>query len=408
MRTSLTVAGTVSDPALDAITVTIGGTTFRATVSGSVGPRRFRSPKAQLLTSVRRHRLPRPRRQPSRARSPSTAPRRSSRVSESGAPFTGTLLNRAVALLVRAVDADPVTQLTDARRRSRTSPAPPSTSEGSHTLERRGARLRGSRHAAGVRPSCIDRTPPAIRNLNPANGATVGTMPTSIAGSTDADAARIELLAHESSWPLPRATRRSNWRTFRSPKGPNRFTLRATDRAGNAAEVDYSVIVQDRRADRRDPRRRRADRGRTRSSRAPSRRVIRASDPAATLTATLERRAASRPAPTIAHDGDYTLIATRHGLAAAHRQSTDHVFTIDRTAPVVHDHLPAVRRRLRPGCRSKCAATPATASAPTSTASPSTLGRERRSSSLPTLALELGDNTHRGHRPRPRRQRRTR
>ena len=256
-------------------------------------------------------------------------------VRESGAPFTATLLNRSVTLLVRAIDADPNVQVTTTLDGSAYLSGAAINTEGAHTLAVTATDCAGH-SATRSFPFTIDRTPPAIRNLNPANGATVGTMPASIAGSTDPDAATIELLGTPLTVaPAPDATFVLSGVGF--AEGVNRFILRATDHAGNSAQYDYTVTVKTA------PPVVTILEGGTPlvSGTLYTRAVtpeIKVDDATATLSATLNG-APFTSGTTITADGDYRLTASATD-SLGHTGTAERVFTIDRTAPSVQITFP--------------------------------------------------------------------
>jgi len=323
--TTLTVTGTVSDPRVQSVKVnevaaTITGDTWTSSVPVLEG--------SQLLTVVAADTLGHLTTIARTVLIDRTTP--AIEVRESGAPFTGTLFNRSVALLVRAVDADANVQLTATLDGAAYVSGTPVTAEGSHTLSVTATDC-ASHSATRSFPFTIDRTPPAIRNHNPAHGSTVGTLPTSIAASTDPDATKIELLGTAIvATPAPDASFVLNGVAF--AEGVNRFVLRATDRAGNSAQYDYTVTVKTT-----PPVVSILENGAPLAPNTiytrPVTPVIKVNDTAATLTATLNS-ATFTSGTTITADGEYRIIATATD-SLNHTGRAETVFTIDRTAPSV-------------------------------------------------------------------------
>jgi RHS repeat-associated protein len=334
---ALAVSGTVTDPHVGSVTVTVGAASAAATVdangawSASVP---VTSDGKKLITVEATDSLGHATSVSRTVTIDRIAP--SVDITEGGATFAKTAVNRPVSLFARAADADPnvvvVAKLDGAAYASGT----PIASEGSHTLAVAATDCAGHNSAKSV-TFVVDLTPPTIRNLNPANGATVGTMPSSISGLTDADAVSVEISgtalrttpAPDGSFTIP---------SVPFAEGSNRFVLVATDRAGNSSSLDYTVIV-----------RTIAPVVEIRESGLPiadgalfSRTVtpvIRSSDPAATVTATLDG-AAFTSGTTISADGTHKLIGTATD-SFGHAGTAEANFTIDRTPPVVKITAPA-------------------------------------------------------------------
>jgi RHS repeat-associated protein len=326
---SLEVHGTASDDRLNAVTVTVGDTPVTATISGNSWSATMPVTEGTFLISVRAtDSLGHEETVTRTVTIDRTAP--VVEIVESGAPFTATLLNRPVALLVRS-DAAVTATLDGHPYASGTAIA----AEGTHTLAVEARDCAGHVTTQSL-TFALDFTPPAIRNLAPANGATTGTLPSAISGATDTDAMRVEIAALGlSATPAPDGTFQLN---VPFAEGNNRFTLRATDRAGNSAEVAYSAIVRTS-----GPVVEILEDGAPVAANALFARaitpVLRANPPAATLTATLNG-ASFTPGSTIANDGAYTLTA-RATDELQHTGEATATFTIDKTAPVVTIAAPA-------------------------------------------------------------------
>ena len=258
-------------------------------------------------------------------------------VRESGASFTATLLNRTISLLVRANDADPnVAVSAKLDNVAQTLLSVLSVGEGAHSLAVSATDCAGHKTDKTL-AFTIDLTPPTIRNLNPAGGTTVGQTPNAISGVTDTDAARVEIIGSALA-ATPNADGTFTIAAVPFAEGTNRFTLKATDRAGNSSQSDYAVTVQ---------------------TTAPivsileggspllaatlfNRAVtpeLKVNDPAATISATLNG-APFTSGTTVTADGNYSLIVAATD-ALHHTGHADTTFVIDRTPPVVKITSPA-------------------------------------------------------------------
>ncbi|HEX6178284.1 MAG TPA: Ig-like domain-containing protein, partial [Thermoanaerobaculia bacterium] len=255
-------------------------------------------------------------------------------VRENGAEFTATIVNRAVSFFIRATDADSTVAAVATLDGQPYAAGTAVGNEGQHRLVVRATDCAG--HVTEKTfDFTIDLTPPAIRNLQPENGGSTGTMPSSIRGTTDADAVRVELAAPAVG--VEPAADGSFVIAAPFEEGTNRFTITARDRAGNSSSVDYSLrvkttgpIVEIRES------------GSPMVSGTLFNRVvtpmIRTSETDATITATLNN-AAFASGTAISNDGAYTLRATATDTLG-HSVTEEVTFTIDRTPPVVKIESP--------------------------------------------------------------------
>ncbi len=255
-------------------------------------------------------------------------------ITEAGAPFAAALVNRSVALFVRSSDTDLSVALT---LKLDTLPYVSGTvieSEDTHTLEV------SARDCAGLTATRtitfrIDKTPPVLSSFSPANGSTVGTMPGSITGTTN-EKATIAIVGSGATVSAPAGPFALPNVSFE--EGTNRFTLRATDDAGNASELAYLVTVKTS-----------APSVEILESGAPlapntlfNRDVkpeIRSNDREATITATLNGTLYTS-GTAITTDGTYTLAATASD-SLEHTGSHSVTFRIDKTPPAVAITAPA-------------------------------------------------------------------
>ncbi|HET8796729.1 MAG TPA: Ig-like domain-containing protein, partial [Thermoanaerobaculia bacterium] len=333
--TTLAVSGTVSDPRLDLVKVTIGDQTVNATVSGNAWTASTPVSEGKALITVEArdqsgHTV-------SLSRSiivDRTAP--AIEITSGGAPFTATLVNRPVSLFVRVTDADPNVAVTTKLDGAAYTAGTPIAAEGTHTFEVRATDCAGHAAQKGIELT-IDLTPPALRDYVPANGGTVGTMPSTLTGRTDADTASIVIEGTNLSAAI--AGDAFSFAGVPFAEGTNRFALVATDRAGNRATFEYSVVV-----------RTAAPVVEIRESglpivngtlytRAVTPTIRVAGGVQATIAATLNG-AAYTSGTTISSDGDYRIAATATD-DLGHSGSAEATFSIDRTPPVVTITTPA-------------------------------------------------------------------
>ncbi|MGK2858355.1 MAG: Ig-like domain repeat protein, partial [Thermoanaerobaculia bacterium] len=332
---SLTITGTASDERLASVKARVGATTYDAVLAsgawtvtisnvaeGTLGVVIEASDAARHTTTANvGYRIDR------------TAP--VIEVSEGGAAFSAALVNRSIALFVRASDADPAVQVTATLDGNPYASGSVVDAEGAHTLVV-SARDCASLEATRTISFRIDKTAPTLANLAPANGATSSVVPSSITGASD-DATRVEIVGTAVATTIPAG---SPFSLANVPfeEGTNRFTLRATDEAGNASELAYVVTVK---------------------TTAPSVEIlesgtpiapdalfnrdvtpeIRASESDATIAATLNS-APYTSGTAITIDGNYTLAATATD-SLQHSGSHSVSFRIDKTAPAVAITSPA-------------------------------------------------------------------
>jgi RHS repeat-associated protein len=324
--TSLTVSGTVADPRLDKITVngtvaTVTGATWSASIPVNEG----RVLVTVVATDTAGHSA-------SVTRSV-TIDRTAPAIEVNDVPqFT----NRPVAFVVRATDADPNAAVTSKLDGQTYESGTTIQSEGKHTLVVTATDCAGH-HSDKTVEVTIDTTAPTIRNLNPANDATVGAMPSAISAVTDTDVTKVEL-SDTALTATPAADGSFTIAAVPFAEGTNTFGLVATDRAGNRGSLTYTVIVKTN-----------APVVEIRESGLPIAPattfnravtpVIRSSDAQATISATLNGNPYTS-GTTIANDGSYTLHATATD-AFSHSGSADATFTIDKTAPTVKITSPA-------------------------------------------------------------------
>jgi hypothetical protein len=160
-------------------------------------------------------------------------------VFEGTAPFTATLVNRPVALSVRAKDADANATLEVTLDGAPFVSGTVIAAEGLHTLKAKAKDCAGHTSDEATVAFRIDLTPPLLSNLVPANGATIGNKPT-ITGTVSEPAS---IIAEGTSYV---ATVTGNAFTIAPAleEGPNAFSLLATDAAGNQSRLPYAITVK--------------------------------------------------------------------------------------------------------------------------------------------------------------------
>ena len=328
--TTLQVSGVANDPRLDSVTV--NGVAATLDASGSFTASVPVAEGKQLITVEARDRAGH-----AASASRTVVIDRTDpviEIRENGDTFTGGILNRKVSIFVTAdsgrqtilsvlLDGAPYTSGTEI------------TTEGPHTLAVTATDCAGNKSEKSVEFT-IDLKAPSIRDVVPANNATVGTLPSSLSGTTDTDVTAIAVVGTA----LQAAPDANGAFTLAVPfvEGANRFTLEATDRAGNRGSLDYSVTVKTS-----------APVVEIRESGSPiaagalyNRAVtpsIRSVDPSAAVSATLNGASYTSGA-TISNDGAYTLRATATD-SVGHTGAAEATFTIDRTPPVVEITAPA-------------------------------------------------------------------
>jgi RHS repeat-associated protein len=258
---------------------------------------------------------------------------------ESGAPFTAALLNRPVSLTIRARDLDPTVSLVATYHGAPYISGTPITAEGTHHLDVVATDCAGHQVAVPV-DFAIDRTPPAVNLLAPANGALVGVKPVALTGNvTDlSGVVRVEIEG-TGVFAVPAA---NGDFTLAAPiaEGANTAPLLAVDAAGNVTRVLWRFTV---------------------SSQAPTVSIyesgdllpdgqvfarpvtltFQSSDPAAIIAAKVDTF--TYTGAEVAADGPHVIEVTATD-ALSHTGTATRTFTIDRTPPRIHITAPAAGR----------------------------------------------------------------
>jgi RHS repeat-associated protein len=251
-------------------------------------------------------------------------------VTENGAPFTATLVNRTVALLFRTNDASTISaKLDNVAYASGTT----ITAEGAHTLVVTATDC-ANQTSTKTLQFTIDKTAPSLTNLVPAANGTVGTLPSTISGSAS-ESATVSVAGISAATD---ASRNFTLAGIPFSEGTNSFILHAVDAAGNAADVAYVVNVRTK-----SPQIEIVDNGVPIVSGSLYTRavtpVIRVSMPDATITATLDGHPFTSGTAVNA-DADHAITATATD-PLGHTATASANFTIDTNGPVVTIAAPA-------------------------------------------------------------------
>jgi RHS repeat-associated protein len=263
-----------------------------------------------------------------------TAP--SVQVTVAGAPFANNaLVNHAVALNVRVLDADAAATLSVTLGGQPYVSGTSISAEGSYALRATANDCAGNPGSASI-DFRIDTTAPRIVTITPATGATVASASTPITGTVDAD--DLASLVAEGTAIAASISGRNF--TINAPlaEGTNSFVLLATDLAGNSSRQSYSVTVKST-----TPAVQILESGLPFPPNAfynrPVTPVIRSNEPGATVTATLDN-APFTSGTAVTADGAHTVNATASD-AFGHSASATASFTIDTTAPALTIQSPA-------------------------------------------------------------------
>ena len=254
---------------------------------------------------------------------------------ENGVPFTATLLNRGVTPFVRLTDADPAPTLTVTLDGAAYAAGTSIAAEGQHTLDAIATDCAGNRFEKSVQFT-IDRTPPALSNLVPANGgAPLATLPSSIQG-TASEPATISVAG--GAGVQTDGSNNFNLGGVPFANGVNKFILHAVDAAGNTSDTAYSVTVRTG-----SPIVTISDNGTPIVSGTVFNRavtpVVTADSADDTITAQLDNNTFNLGAA-ITADGNHTLVATAKD-PVGHTTNATVTFIIDRAAPSIKITAPA-------------------------------------------------------------------
>ncbi|HEX9982630.1 MAG TPA: Ig-like domain-containing protein [Thermoanaerobaculia bacterium] len=259
-------------------------------------------------------------------------------VTEGGSPFAATLVNRAVAFIVRAKDADAKAVLTLTLDGAAYENGTAITGEGRHVLKASAKDCAGNTSDEKVLEFVIDRIPPALVTVNPANGSKHGTKPASIGGTLS----ELASLVVEGTQHAAVVNGTSFTLDVPLGEGTNQLGFLLTDLAGNQARVLYTLtlktttptveIVEDG-----SPLVARYNR--------PVTPEIRSNEKSATITATHNGQPFTS-GTAISDNGSHTITAFARDEYGHQSETATATFTIDRTAPTVDITEPADEQRI--------------------------------------------------------------
>lgn len=255
-------------------------------------------------------------------------------VTESGHPFTATLVNRVLALYVRAKDADPSATVAVTLDDQPYTNGTPIVADKTYTLRAKATDCAGRVSDELVLQFTIDRRPPQIVSFNPASGTSHASKPP-IAGTLDEPASVVS----EATGTAANGNGVHFTYGGALSEGVNHFVFLATDAAGNQSRTPYTITV-----DTIAPSVQITENG---EAIAPDQRfnravtpVITSNDPSATITATLNT-ANFQSGTTIDADGSYTIIAKARDAMGNESATATATFRIDRSGPSIDITSPA-------------------------------------------------------------------
>lgn len=335
---TIDLAGTVSDPRVESVTVRLGETSVPATLDQA---KRNWTASITVATEGRKTVVIEARDSVGHVASRQltlsidrTAP--VIEVTEAGAPFTAEVVPRPIALFVRGGDADPNVVVTAKLDGSPYTSGTLITAEGQHTLDIAARDCAGKTSERTI-VFRVDTTAPTIRNVAPATGGRVGSAPASVTGLTDTDVEKVEV-AGTNLAATPAADGTFILTGIPFTEGTNRFTFEATDRAGHTGSFAYTLGVKTN-----SPVVEIVENGVPISSGArfnrPVTPVIRVSETGTTIAATLNGSAFTS-GTTVSESRVHELVASATD-SFGHRGEARVSFTIDREPPAVKITAPA-------------------------------------------------------------------
>jgi len=334
---SIELRGTVSDPNVDKITVTVDGTSTQA---GLDAARRNWTATVALGAEGRKSILVE-----TKDTSGHTATRQLTltvdrtdpviEITESGAPFTSTLVAHPVTLFFRATDADANATLTATLGSSSVVSGVQVSAETSHTLTVTATDCAGNRKTE-TRTFTIDVTAPHFLTFTPASGSKVAQIPESLSGTTDSDVVEVRVAGRAG---VPVTNGAFTLAGVGFADGVNELTLEAVDRAGNIGRASYTLGIRTTK-----PLIEIVEGGQAMVEGATYNRAVtprvRVFEEGVTFTATLDGTAFNNDR-SVSENGAHVIVATATDAAYGQTNAITRHFTIDRSAPAVKITAPA-------------------------------------------------------------------
>jgi RHS repeat-associated protein len=338
---SIELRGTVSDPNIDKIAVTVDGTSTQAVLDAA---RRTWTANVALGAEGKKS-------IPVEAKDTSghTATRQLTltvdrtdpviEITESGAAFgsasTSTLVAHPVTLFFRATDADANATLTATLGSSSAVSGVQVSAETSHTLTVTATDCAGNRKIE-TRTFTIDVTAPHFLSFNPASGSKVAQIPESLSGTTDSDVVEVRVAG---SVGVPVTNGAFTLAGVGFADGVNELTLEAVDRAGNIGRASYTLGIRTTK-----PLIEIVEGGQAMVEGATYNRAVtprvRVFEEGVTFTATLDGTAFNNDR-SASENGAHVIVATATDSAYGQTNAITRHFTIDRSAPAVQITAPA-------------------------------------------------------------------
>jgi hypothetical protein len=248
----------------------------------------------------------------------------------------GSIVNHPTSIAFRAIDADSAAVSTATLNGQPYVSGATIAADGDYTFIVSARDCAGNTSAARTITFTVDTAAPSIGAMTPADGANVGSSSTVISGALNADDVASVIITG-TSYSAAISGRTFTFAGVSLTEGTNRLTIKATDRAGNAGTKSYTLNVKST-APVVDILESGAPIPAGALFNRPIAPVVRATDSAAIVTATLNSNAFTS-GTTIAVDGAYTLRATASDAFAHTSAEATATFTIDTIAAIVNrDH----------------------------------------------------------------------
>jgi hypothetical protein len=251
---------------------------------------------------------------------------------------SGGIVNHAMSIAFRAIDSDATAVATATLNGQPYLSGTTITTDGDYTLRITARDCAGNTSDVRTITFTIDTVAPSIISMTPADGASSGSASQSIGGTVDSDDVASVVISG-TSYAAAITGRNFTFSGIALAEGINRFTLIATDRAGNASTKSYSLNVKST-----TPVVDILESGAPIAAgtlfNRPVAPVVRVTESATSISATLNGSPFAS-GTTISTDGSYTLRATASDTFGHTSPEATATFTVDTTAPVVKITSPA-------------------------------------------------------------------